>query len=363
MPSCRPHLAWSAALLVARLATAADIAPSPLAAEAERWLAASRQAPAGNPDLAGPRRDAERMLERSQADLAAGREWLAFEEFARGRSLLRSLALADENAAARNDLEAFERLWQERGASLIAEARALQAMPWGDTPAAVRAVAESAQGKIATLVEASRAYAAVTSPGDGLFYLGQAQAAAELARFARTVALSPATGKPSGALVLHSILPELRELQAKVTAAFQPPRSIELHSDFIRLNATLKLAHELDAAELYAGALYQYLDAVQQLAALAAPAASSAAAEPSAWKQRLAGRGDTTLGELFLQRAEAMRAAPAEAQKPGDARAVQLIAEHVLPAYVAILDRGGSVAPTAEKAASVTVTLVRWPYT
>ncbi len=394
MPLSRSRIAVTAALLLCRAVVAADTAPSPLAAEADRWLAASRQAPAGNPDLAGPRRDAERLLERAKTDLAAGRDALAFEDLARGRSLLRAFAWVDEHPAARTDLKAFERLWQERSVALRAEHQALRAMPWGETPGAVRAIAESAEGKIETLVEASRAYAAVTSPGDGLFYLGQAEAAAELARLGHTVSASAgepsgasinSAGKPSGASItnagkpsgtsitsagrlssasatLRSILPELRAIQDKVNAAFQPPLSIERHPDFIRLNATLKLAQELDAVELYAGALYQYLDAVQQLALLAVPA-SAEAPTASALRQRLADRGDTSIGELFLQRAEAVDATPAEARKPGDARTAQAIAEQVVPAYLAVLDRGPTVAPTVEKAAGVTVTLVRWPYT
>jgi hypothetical protein len=364
MPS-RLHVACWAGLLAARLA-AAETAPT-IAGEADRWLAASRRAPAGNADLAGPRHDAEHLLESAKADLASGRQWVAFEELARGRSLLRALALSDENPAAGTDAKAFDRLWQERGAALIAEQRALRATPWGDVPGAVRAIAESAEGKIGTLVEASRAFAAVTSPGDGLFYLGQAQAAAELARLARSMQWpetprETSAEKLSGAPSHRSILPDLRALQAKVNAAFQPPRSIELHSEFIRLSATLKLAQELDAAELDSGALYQYLDAVLQFSTLAAPAPPTTT-DPAVWRERLAGRGDTTVGELFLQRADAIREAPAQTQKPGDARAAQLIAEQVLPAFVSILDRGAGVTPSTEQAASVTVTLVRWPYT
>src|SRR5262249_37415890 len=158
-----------------------------------------------------------------------------------------------------------------------AQADALRRKAWDDTTAATRAIGESAQGKIETLVEASRAYAAVTSPGEGVFYLGQAQAAAELAALAHELRSVRGSPRPPP---LRSVLPELDTLQAKVNRAFRPPRSIERHPDFIRLNAALKLARELDAATLYGGALYQYLDAVQQLAALDPPSAARDAAPP-----------------------------------------------------------------------------------
>src|SRR5439155_449685 len=63
---------------------------------------------------------------------------------------------------------------------------------------------------------------------------------------------------------------DLEAFQARVIAAFQPPRSIDQHSDFIAINAQLKLARELDSGGLPAGALYTWLDAVQQFGALEA---------------------------------------------------------------------------------------------
>ena len=50
--------------------------------------------------------------------------------------------------------------------------------------------------------------------------------------------------RPAGTapLPLRSYQPELRRLQDQALAAFKPPRSIELHGEFINLNARLKLA-------------------------------------------------------------------------------------------------------------------------
>lgn len=348
----------AAGLVAAVAATRAHAdAARGIAAEAERWIAIADRGPA-DPSLAGLRQDAESMLRRAVADAGAGRTALALEELGRGRSLLRALALRDEAPAAAADAAAFARLWESRSRALVAQAEALRRTPWKDAPAATRAVAESAQGKIATLVEASRAYAAVTSPGDGLFYLGQAVASAELAAFAR--GLHDTTKTP---LATRSMLPELQALQQRVNAAFQPPRSIERHADFIRLNATLKLAFELDAAALYAGALYQYLDATQQLALLGDAPPAAPGPDLAAWRGRLGARDrDDSLGRLFLERAEAALAAGARAEAK-DLRLAQVVADDVLPAYQAALAAAGAATSRTESAASVTVTLVRWPYT
>jgi hypothetical protein len=163
---------------------------------------------------------------------------------------------------------------------------------------------------------------------------------------------------------LRSVSPELGLLQDQTTAAFKPPRSSEQHADFIRLNATLKQAGELDAAHQYAGALYQYLDAVQQFHKLAA-------ATPDAQKQsklkadvqemhsRLAAsKQDSSLAQLFLERAESRLA-----KSPGDDdwKTIQAIVDQVMPAYFAMF----KPAPVQDHpaVAQVTVTLVRWPYT
>ena len=73
-----------------------------------------------------------------------------------------------------------------------------------------------------------------------------------------------------------SILPELLALQQKANAAFQPPRSIDLHPRFIALNSTIKLARELDASKSYAGALYQYLEAARHYGMLFMPSVDAA---------------------------------------------------------------------------------------
>ena len=145
-----------------------------------------------------------------------------------------------------------------------------------------------------------------------------------------------------------------------MNAAFVPPRSIERHSDFIRLNAALKTARELDASGRFAGAGYEFLDAIEQLGLLlGAPAdpAGTVRRRLDAERSALAsGSRDDSLGVLFVERAESALARGGE----GGTAAASVIAASVIPAYGAMLEPSPA-RPAAD--AAVTVTLVRWPYT
>jgi len=145
-----------------------------------------------------------------------------------------------------------------------------------------------------------------------------------------------------------------------VIAAFQPPRSIDQHSDFIAINAQLKLARELDSGGLPAGALYTWLDAVQQFGALEAQdpdEATRAQLREQLAKARAdldAARRDDSIALLFVQRAE-VRAGL------GEWKRVRAIVEGVLPAYRAAMQ--GPPAAQRTPREEVRITLVRWPYT
>jgi len=240
---------------------------------------------------------------------------------------------------------------------------------WDAAPAAVRALAEKATGQTLNLLEGAHGFAILTDVEKGalsenyasaLYYAGESRASAQFNAFCYTLDLPR---KPA-AFPLRSISPELQQLQTRVMAAYRPPRSVKHHADFIRLNATLKLAGELDAAKLYAGALYQYLDATQQFALL--DAAAPAAGEQSRLRKSLqkmsiylsGSQQDQSIAQLFLERAEA-----GLTRSPGAAGwiAVETVVEQVLPAYFAALKASP---PSEHRAlAGVTVTLVRWPYT
>jgi len=163
------------------------------------------------------------------------------------------------------------------------------------------------------------------------------------------------------------VLTELQALQEKTNAAFQPPRSIEMHPRFIALNSALKFARELDASRAYAGALYQYLEAVRHFGMLdaTAPEAAKQAALRGAVEKlsgSLGSQRDDSIAKLFLERAGSQINKPEGSQPSADEwRSAQVILEQVLPAYYGTLKPAAPSQGRAERTA--TLTLVRWPYT
>ena len=346
-------------MLVVGAAAASLDAKSQIEAEIERLEQSAKSQPADDDywkDLAVL---VSSSLDRADKALRAGNLYLSLEEMGRARVLLDSFEYTKQSPEVlKQGLQGFELAWRTVSRELANSDREARKRIWKGKPAVLRALAEAAQGKSLTLVEASRAYATVTDPKAGYYYLGEARAQAEFARFCYSLEL-PMQG---AAFVGHSMRPQIERLQEQINAAFVPPRSIERHRDFILLNSTLKVASELDAAKLYAGALYQYLSAVQQLARLNAGSETSASPQlqqgiAEARKRLSTAKRDDSIAELFLQRAEFLAG-----EKESDSLTkAAVIADQVLPAYYAAEK---SAPMSGKKAANpVTVTLVRWPYT
>jgi hypothetical protein len=261
-------------------------------------------------------------------------------------------------------LPAFESQWGQASLKLAAVDQEAQAREWTHSTVAIRALAEAAQGRSVPLLEGARGFATATVPTDGLFYLGEAQGEADFARFCANLTVE---GK-AASFPLRSFLPELYQLQEKTNAAFQPPRSIELHSRFIALNSTLKLARELDARKFYAGALYQYLEAVRHYGMLDAPpldASGQAAVKEAlaaAQKKFAASSRDDSIAQIFLERAGSQVAhADGSAPSADEWRSARVILDQVVPAYAAAEKPAFPLQAPSGK--TVDITLVRWPYT
>jgi len=290
----------------------------------------------------------------------AGLQYLALEQLGKARDVFYSLEALDANA--KRDMPAFESDWKIQSAHLMDVEQKQRGYAWDGTPAVVRALAENEFGTVTPLLEASRAYAQVTAPEYGFLYLGQARAATEFADLCHNLNL-PRPGEP---IALRSIVPELQQLQSRVDAAFQPPRSIDRHSDFIVINSILKIAGEMDSSKLYFAAWYRYLQGLTQFGLLDT-AVPNAAKQAELRRQigDLADRlrhsaKDESIAQLFLQKAQLRLAA----DKPSDDdwRVVQIVAEQTLPAYFEA--RKTAAAPnTGPGQHLVTLTLVRWPYT
>ena len=334
-------------------------------AEIDRLQHSLKAKPVSDPDFSSVNSMVDDALKGAVEALDSGKPYLSLEKLLQAEDLLQGARILEEKSeAVKSGFPAFEAEWEKTSKNLAALDQEARQRNWARAPVALEALSESAQGRSIPLLEGSRGFATSTKPRDGLFYMGQAQGVAAFAKFASTVSLT----KSPASFPLRSYLPELQKLQEKTNAAFKPPRSIELHSRFIALNSTLKLAEELDAQKSYAGALYQYLEAARHFGMLdAAPldtAQQSAltAGIASARKRLAASRQDDSLALLFVERAESQIAhSDGSAPAADEWRSARVILDQVLPAYFAARKPASKILQVSGK--TVDITLVRWPYT
>jgi hypothetical protein len=328
--------------------------------------------PVSRPEWKEVKPDISEALQFADDNIRAGRAYVSLEELASAWDSLRGTEAATQKPE--------EDLLKEGQPGVQAELKKMQIeiaalekqgaqKNWDAAPVAVRALAQKAMSQSLSLLEGGHGFAILTDVqkttlsenyAGALYYAGEGKGQAEFSAFCNTLDLR----RKTGAFPLRSILPELQQLQTRVTAAYRPPSVVEHHAEFIRLNATLKLAAELDAAKQYAGALFQYLDAIQQFAlfdAVVPAAESQSRLRKSLQKMSNDLRGsqqDDSIAQLFLERAEAWLT-----RSLGAAGWIntETIVEQVLPTYFAVL----KTSPPSEHQtpAEVTVTLVRWPYT
>jgi hypothetical protein len=257
-------------------------------------------------------------------------------------------------------MAALEAEWRRYGTDLESALEAKSRPDFAASPAAARAVGEAALSEVRTFYDARIEYGRSTVARQGFYYLGSAQAQIETARWAATVGPKPSLPPPP----LRGLGPEIDGLETEVLAAYRPPRSIDDHPVFIRVNALLKQARELDEAGLRYGALYRLLEARQRFSRLIAagraidPAAATAKGEEFATRLDRSGV-DPTLGLVYLENALAAAADPNPDLKGGES--ARAILEDVLPLYFAALGPAPALAATPPP--EVTVTLLRWPYT
>ena len=328
--------------------------------------------PVSRPEWKEAKPDISESLQRADDDVRAGRLYVSLEELAIAWDSLRGtegVTQKTQEELLKEGLASFQADLRKMRIEFTALEKQATQKNWDAAPVALRALAEKAMNQMLTFREGAQGFANLTDVEKGaiadnyasvLYYDGEGAGQAEFNVFCSTLDLS----RNVGAFPLRSVLPELQQLQARVIAAYVPPNSVEHHVDFIRLNATLKVASELDAAKHYAGALYQYLDATQQFASM--HAAVPAAAHQSQLRKSLqkmsthlaASKQDNSIAQLFVERAEAWLTRSPNAARWTD---IESIVEQVLPAYFAVLQASSPSEPRAP--AGVTVTLVRWPYT
>jgi hypothetical protein len=364
MRNCRTVIVLSALVLWASTAPAQGPS-SQVQAEIDRLEHSLKDKPITSKDFSAVNGMVSESLVGAKESLKAGYLYLAMEKLAQAEDLLAGGHTIDEKSNAIGDsLPAFEAEWNKVSLQLTSLDQAAHKKTWSNTPIAWRALAEAAQGRSIPLLDGGRGFATSSKPQEGLFYVGQAQGEAEFARFC--AAVHP-DSKPPG-FELRSYLPELQTLQQKTNDAFRPPKSIDLHQRFIALNSALKLAQELDSQKFYAGSLYQYLEATRQYGMLDTAVPEQTAQSKlkleveTALKKSASTLHDDSIVQLFLERASSYIAhTDGSAPTPDEWKAARVIVEQVLPAYLG----AQKPAPHIDRASgkTVTLTLVRWPYT
>jgi hypothetical protein len=340
-------------------------AKSQIKSEIERLRQSLREKPISIPDFPGINSAVGGALNAAAEALNSGKLYFSLEKLLQAEDLLQGArVVADKTEAVKSGFPAFEAEWEKASRNLNTLNEETRKKGWRSAPLALQALSETAQGRSVPLLEGGRGFATSTKPSDGLFYIGQAQGEAAFARCASSLSLAGS----SAPFPLRSFLPELQKLQQKTNAAFQPPRSIQLHERFIALNSTLKLAEELDAQKFYAGALYQYLEATRHFAMVDAPPLDSArqsslnADLAAARKKLMSSKQDDSLAQLFLERAESQTVhADGSAPSADEWRSSRVILDQVLPAYFGARKPAFPLRQASGK--TVDVTLVRWPYT
>ena len=375
MPSCVKLIRRSAAYrrswqvaalaIILALPAAGQEASSQIKGEVERLQQSLKEKPIASPDFPSASTIVSDGLKEVIQGESAGKLYVSLEKLGQITDLLYGVrAAADKTEAVKSGLPAYEAEWEKVSFSITAIDRQARGKNWNDSGVALRALSETAQSMTVPLLEGARGFAVSMQPKDGLFNLGQAQGQAEFAAFCARLQL-PRKGT---AYPLRSLMPEIEILQERTNAAFQPPRSIELHTLFMSLNSALKQARELDATKSYAGALYQYLYAVGFYGMLdAAPLDSS---QQSALKTALAMARqkldatprDDSIAQLFLEKAESQVArVDGSTASADDWRIAKVVVDQVLPAYFALDEPLPAGQQTPRK--TIEITLVRWPYT
>jgi hypothetical protein len=359
----------AAGLFVLAVATLADRRPAQvggpdlLASEIARWTAYVRGNTATDEAWTQVKQATEPVLARAGDALRDGRRLLALQRLGAARlNLSAARYVAGRAEAERQDPAAMEKEWARMGGVLKGDLGTISPRAFdGIAPAAVRALAEAALPQVRVFYDASLEYGRSTNAQNGLYYIGVARAQREFAELCRKLSTATARRAPA----VRGLSAELDGFEAELLAAYRPPASIDQHGDFIGASAALKEARELDAAGLRYGALARYLAAAQRFAAMRpVPAGLDRAAlerRLAEFQERIAaGSVDHSIAGLLVETAQADLAA-AKADAPSPLPIAAAIATDVLPRYFAALEPPRP-AP-ARPAPTVTVTLVRWPYT
>ena len=267
-------------------------------------------------------------------DVAAGRVHLALERLADSQDILVSAAFLSQHQEKVQTPESFLALWEADGRTIEPEVERLEKAGFAGKSALVQSIGESSTYRALTHYRASRMYARVGIQG-GLYYLGNAHAALELASFCARM-----DDAPTGALPAFRPLADFEAELSKgtVSAYGQGDASTTYHRDFIRLDSALKEARKLIAENRSYGAAASLLEArfriglVQRTASAPLPAPDP---DRAPYRARLLDpASDHSLAMSLWERA-LVRAASSEEK---DRREAAVLLEEVLPFYFQLLE-------------------------
>jgi hypothetical protein len=241
-------------------------------------------------------------------------------------------------------LAEFEREWDRQGVLFQQLEKRFARANLGSLPAAVRALAQSAELQARTYYQAAKPFARETGVDSGLSYIGVSSGFMDFAIFCSHLDF------PKQRSAGRDVAPEIARLDREILDAYNQQGAEQSQARFNVANSTLKLAGELNQGKRFDGALKSYLDASIYLPAT--PIAASYAKEKEEFRTRLTAiAGDNSMGRMYWELAQTETAS----------RAARIY-DRVLPRYFAY-----TTAPHADAVSSgaplVTVTLVRWPYT
>ena len=257
--------------------------------------------------------------------------------------------------------EALEREWRRLGGELAEKERRLTASPTRRSPLVVQAMLERALTQVRPHYQSGRLYGQQTTIDAGLFYLGRAKAQLEFALFCRGLDAAASGPAPS----LRSLALELEELEREVTQAYRRLGAADQDNTFIRINASLKVAQDLERERRFGGALLQYLEVFRALEAVNSMPADNLAPDAlkslsESFRARLSeGKTDQSVGWLYWQMAQTAL----ESGDANDLKQAAVILHHVAPRYFEYMARLKESPAPKVVAREVTVTLARWPYT
>ncbi|MEW6130405.1 MAG: hypothetical protein AB1757_25450 [Acidobacteriota bacterium] len=224
--------------------------------------------------------------------------------------------------------ETFEKTWQTLGTQLFAKEKPL---PARKTPGMVQALTEISQSQIQPYYKSGRLYGINTTVENGLYYLGLAVAHSDFLRFCAQLNFPPA----QPAVTLRALDSELQTLETEIIAGFAKAEGTNDQTRYLPVNASLKIAQELNAAKKFQGALLQYLNTCLALNLITAAAVNDETVarlktqNAAVHKRLLAAKTDQSIGWFYWQLVEyALQQNDAEMLK----RAA-IISDKLLPRY------------------------------